>query len=160
MEIRGVDDANIHVYLNLCQAYEAEFSAITGKIPGPDGMFSLDTALGGPVRGYLLHVDGSPVGFAAIKAVEGEGCEVCEFYVVPSMRGRRLGRDFASRLFAAHPGPWQVKQLQDAGYATCFWCRVIDEFTGSDYSQDELDDPYWGRVVRQCFVSVPSAEGC
>ena len=73
MEIRDVDDANIHVYLNLCQAYEAEFSAITGKLPGPDGMFSLDTTLGGPVRGYLLHVDGSPVGFAAIKAVEGEG---------------------------------------------------------------------------------------
>lgn len=156
MEINAVDDRNMHIYLNLCQAYEAEFSAITGKVPDADGLFALDTALGGPVRGYLLLVDGAPAGFAAVRVAAGEGCEVCEFYIVPSMRGRCLGKDFACRIFAAHPGPWQVKQLPGAGYATCFWCRVIDEFTGCRYEQDEYDDPYWGRVVRQCFVSAPS----
>ena len=155
MEIREVTDRNMHVYLNLCQAYEAEFSAITGKLPDADGMFALDTVLGGPVTGFLLRVDGAPVGFAAIKATAGEGAEVCEFYIVPSMRGKCLGKAFAGRLFAMRPGPWQVKQLQGAGHATCFWCKVIDEFTGCEYVQDEYDDPYWGRVVRQCFVSEP-----
>ena len=48
---------------------------------------------------------------------------------------------------------WQVKQLESARYATCFWLRVIDDFTGSSFEQDVCDDAYWGRVVRQCFVS-------
>jgi predicted acetyltransferase len=158
VEILEVDDRNMHVYLNLCQAYEAEFSAITGKLPGADGMFALDTDLGGPVKGYLLRVDGIPVGFAAIKALAGEGAEVCEFYIVPSMRKRCLGKEFASRLFAMRPGPWQVKQLQGAGHATRFWCKVIDEFTGCEYVQDEYDDPYWGRVTRQCFEAPDDGE--
>ena len=153
MEILEVDGRNMHVYLNLCQAYEAEFSSITGKLPGADGMFALDTTLSGPFKGYLLRVDGVPVGFAAIKAAAGEGAEVCEFYIVPSMRGKCLGKSFAGRLFAMHSGPWQVKQLQGAGHATCFWCKVIEEFTGCRYVQDEYDDPYWGRVTRQCFIA-------
>ena len=158
MEIREVDDRNMHVYLNLCQAYEAEFSAITGKLPDADGRFALDTTLGGPVKGFLLHADGAPVGFAAIKAAPGEGSEVCEFYIVPSMRKRCLGKEFAGRLFAMHPGPWQVKQLQGASHATLFWCKVIDDFTGCEYVQDKYDDPYWGTVTRQCFVAHPDGE--
>lgn len=59
MEIREVDDRNMHVYLNLCQAYEAEFSAITGKLPDADSMFALDTILGGPLPRHLLRMDGT-----------------------------------------------------------------------------------------------------
>ncbi len=151
VKIQQVDGSNIHVYRNLCQAYEAEFSTITGKLPDADGLFPLDTYLGGPVQGFLLFVGGSPVGFAAIRVEQGEGAEVCEFYIVPSLRQRGLGKAFASRLFGMYPGPWQVKQLQGAGYATSFWCKVIGECTGGNYLQDEYDDPYWGRVTRQCF---------
>lgn len=35
MEIGEVGANDLRVYLNLCQAYEAEFSAIIGKAPGP-----------------------------------------------------------------------------------------------------------------------------
>jgi hypothetical protein len=49
----------MHVYLNLCQAYEAEFSAITGKLPDADSMFALDTILGGPLPRHLLRMDGT-----------------------------------------------------------------------------------------------------
>lgn len=41
MDIRAVTPANRHVYLNLCQSYEGEFSAITGKVPDADGVFAL-----------------------------------------------------------------------------------------------------------------------
>lgn len=153
MEVREVTAGNAQVYLNLCQAYEAEFSALTGKLPDQDGLFALDTVLGGEVKGFLLVAHGGPVGFAAIRISAHDGCEVCEFYIVPSMRKKCLGKEFAHRLFALYPGKWQVKQLEGARYATCFWLRVIDDFTGSSFEQDVCDDAYWGRVARQCFVS-------
>lgn len=152
MDIREVTLDNLHVYLNLCQSYEGEFSEITEKLPGEDGKFALDTEIGGMTKGFLLYVDGRPVGFAAIK-VEPGMCEVCEFYVIPSMRRRCLGRAFASWLFAHFRGRWQVKQLEGARYATCFWTKVIAEFTGGAFAQDMYADPYWGRVVRQRFDS-------
>lgn len=153
MDIRTVTAESLRTYLNLCQAYEGEFSAITGKLPDADGLFALDTELGGDITGYLLYWEGRPAGFAAIRTGGGEGSEVCEFYIVPSVRRKCLGRDFARRLFSMHPGRWQVKQLQGAGYATCFWVKVIDEFTGSNFTQDDYEDRYWGKVARQCFLS-------
>lgn len=153
MDIREVTPANQHVYLNLCQSYEGEFSAITAKLPDADGRFALDTEIGGAVQGFLLHVGRSPVGFAAIK-IELDLREVCEFYIVPSMRGRGLGKAFAQRLFARFPGKWQVKQLEAASYATRFWTKVIAEFSRGDFTHDLYDDAYWGRVARQCFEST------
>ena len=58
MEVREVTAGNAQVYLNLCQAYEAEFSAITGRLPDQDGLFALDTVLGGEVKGFLLVAQG------------------------------------------------------------------------------------------------------
>ena len=156
MDIRAVTPANRHVYLNLCQSYEGEFSAITGKVPDADGVFALDTEIGGMVLGFVLYVDSHPVGFAAIK-VEADMHEILEFYVVPSVRNRHLGRDFAQALFARYRGRWQVKQLEAARYAARFWVRVIAEFTRGAFEQDMYDDAYWGRVTRQCFDSAGSA---
>lgn len=157
MEVREVGADDLQIYLNLCQAYEAEFSAITGKVPGPDGMFALDTVLGAEVKGYLLLQGHIPVGFAAVRA-GAEDREICEFYIVPSMRRQDLGRLFAHRLFALYPGPWQIKQLLGAAYATRFWSRVIEDCAWEGCVQDVYDDPYWGRVVRQCFMVGSGAD--
>jgi predicted acetyltransferase len=152
MEITSVDETTLPVYLNLCQSYEGEFSSVTGKQPGPDGRFALDTELGGAVTGFLAYIGGLPAGLAAIARKGRASWEMCEFYVVPSCRGRGRGRAFAEGLFVRHPGAWEVKQLPGAESATRFWRRVIAAFTADRFEQDLYDDPYWGRVTRQRFA--------
>lgn len=53
--LKVVGDYNIDVLLNLSQAYEAEFSSITGKRPNEDGVFTLDTMPYDPYIGYILY---------------------------------------------------------------------------------------------------------
>ena len=117
----------LHVYNHLCQSYEGEFSAITAKLPGPDGIFPLDTHISmqddGAVQGWLLYEGEHPIGFAAVRheGHEGhEGHEMCEFYIVPARRRCGAGTYFAHALFTAHPGAWEIKQLPDAVQATHF----------------------------------------
>lgn len=151
----------LHVYNHLCQSYEGEFSAITAKLPGPDGIFPLDTHIDmqkdGAVQGWLLYEGEHPIGFAAVRheGHEGhEGHEMCEFYIVPARRRCGAGTYFAHALFTAHPGAWEIKQLPDAVQATHFWRRTIALFT-PHVQEDNTEDAYWGAVVRQRFMSPP-----
>lgn len=98
MEIIAVSAANASIYANLVQCYECEFAAVTGKKPDPAGRFELDTYLGGDASGYLLSVGGTLAGIAAVSATT-EGYEVCEFFVVPVVRGRGVGRRFSRLLW-------------------------------------------------------------
>jgi hypothetical protein len=45
-----VQASNVHIYNNLAQAYEAEFSQIMGKVPDRNGMFPIDTVIDDSVR--------------------------------------------------------------------------------------------------------------
>jgi predicted acetyltransferase len=148
-----VDSAILHVYRNLCQSYEGEFSAITGKKPDQCGMFALDTEIGGCVDGWLLYEGDIPIGFAALRHDRDDAHEVCEFYVVPSRRCVGAGKYFAHTLFAHYTGRWEVKQLPDAVKATRFWRNVIGSFGSRAFEEDIVVDAYWGQVTRQRFCS-------
>jgi hypothetical protein len=92
MNLVNVDGGNLSVYLNLCQIYEGEFSDLTGKKPDEAGLFPLDTQIGGNTLGYLLYEENAPIGLAAVTAkAGGENFEICEFYIVPSVRRRMEG---------------------------------------------------------------------
>ncbi|MEC4091019.1 hypothetical protein [Pseudoalteromonas rubra] len=146
-----VDTHNLPVYLNLAQAYEAEFSAITNKNPGADGLFALDTVLEGNVTGYLWYDNETPVGLAAIAQHQKDEFEVCEFYIVPRYRKAGQGAQFAHTLWANQPGLWTIKQIAGAEYATQFWHRAIASAGIEGVQEDTYQDPYWGKVARQRF---------
>ena len=151
MEIVAVNTSNQYIYMNLAQAYEAEFSKIMAKQPGADGLFSLDTALGGDVQGYLLYCDDVPAGLTAIACTDGNNYEVCDFYVVPYFRQNQLGKRFITAVFAMLGGRWQIKQVAGADHAVHFWNHSIDAYTQGRYQQDSYEDVKWGKVTRQCF---------
>jgi predicted acetyltransferase len=157
MDIVEVNSGNLHIYLNLCQSYEGEFSSITEKKPDENGLFELDTQIGENVLGYLLYEMKSPIGFAAVKVKsDGEKFEMCEFYIVPSCRRKTLGKRFGIEIFKMHKGRWEIKQISGAEYASEFWRKTVGTFTGNKFQEDVYQDEYWGRVVRQQFVSTCS----
>ncbi|SNB46112.1 hypothetical protein [Geobacter sp. DSM 9736] len=51
IRIVPIDDDNRAAFDMLMQCYEAEFSSTTEKMPGPNGLFPLDTHLDGSHRG-------------------------------------------------------------------------------------------------------------
>jgi predicted acetyltransferase len=149
-----VNASNLNVYHNLAQAYEAEFSPITKKHPDLNGLYALDTTVGGEVKAYLLQTPENAIGFAAA-SVPAEGTrDIREFYVVPTMRGQKLGTYLAGQVFTLHPGQWTVKQLENATHATAFWHRALTDL-GITYEDTLVQDDYWGNVVMQTFKMTP-----
>ncbi|UAA38498.1 GNAT family N-acetyltransferase [Paraneptunicella aestuarii] len=151
MQIVQVQPHNEYIYLNLAQAYEAEFSALTHKMPNADGLFSLDTHLNDKTLAFLAYENDVPAGFIVLALEQVRSYEVCEFYIVPSFRLRHLGIKLAFSIWQKYPGAWVVKQIEGADYATTFWRKAISEFTQGRFDEDKYLDPYWGLVTRQVF---------
>ncbi len=151
MKITPVTETNSHIYHNLVQCYEAEFSPITGKKPNASGLFELDTHLGDDTLGFLLIIDDLPAGIAAISRKESQAYEVCEFYILPYFRKNGIGMEFAHTIWKNYPGEWEIKQIEGAEYATAFWRKTIMSFNETEYTETCYDDPYWGMVTRQKF---------
>ncbi len=87
VELVTVNSSNLAIYLNLTQAYEAEFSPLTKKhLMMRVSQLRIDTPIEGNVTGYLLYIDGKPAGLAAIANESVDHYEVCDFYVVPVFR--------------------------------------------------------------------------
>jgi len=158
IDLKSVDTNNHHIYSNLMQCYECEFSAITRKSPDQEGLFALDTKLGGDVLGFIGFVGITPVALAAIKIHDFQKYEFSEFFVVPSFRRRNLGSLFAEAIWSMFPGHWEVKQIDGADYAVSFWRDVLSKFTGNSFIEDVFIDSYWGQVTRQRF-EIPGKSG-
>ncbi|DAB39007.1 MAG TPA: hypothetical protein CFH83_02855 [Sulfuricurvum kujiense] len=156
MNITPVTDTNSQIYHNLVQCYKAEFSSITGKKPNASGLFELDTHLGDDTLGFLLIIDDTPAGIAAIRCKESQSYEVCEFYVVPHFRKNGIGMEFAHTIWKNYLGDWEIKQIRGAEYATAFWRKTIERLNETAYTEESYDDPHWGVVTRQQFVATTS----
>jgi len=152
MKIHEVTHDNVHIYLNLVQGYEAEFSVLTKKLPNKEGLYELDTEISGSNRGYILYKNVNPVGIAAINVKGNSEYEVCEFYIVPYLRKAKLGTQFAHGLWQSLSGKWEVKQIEGATDAMAFWRSCINSFPHTDFKEELYDDVFWGRVNRQTFV--------
>jgi predicted acetyltransferase len=152
LTINNVDSSNLSILLNLVQAYEAEFSLITKKLPGPNGLYALDTNLDESHSAFLLYIGISPLGFC-IKATQDGIHDIAEFYIVPSHRGNNLGCEFAASIFQKYSGKWQVRQISGADKAVLFWRKAIGRFTNGNYVESIVEDSYWGKVTKQTFNS-------
>ena len=153
LSLTALHAENISILHNLGQAYEAEFSKITGKIPDEHGVFHLDTLPQAPYTGYLLYENTTIVGFCIVN-IQTNPMDIAEFYIIPSKRKKKLGMYFAYALFGKYPGAWQVRQIQGADHAVTFWRRVIDLYTHGQYQEETIQDPDWGVVTRQTFSSI------
>lgn len=151
MDIVKVDSSNIHVYMNLSQAYAAEFSKIIQEKPDKNGLFTIYPHIEGNVSGYLLYIDGIPAALTAITHEPIDRYEVSDFYVVPYFRKNKIGKGFISQIFNTLGGSWEIKQVEGADHAVNFWRDVITDYTKGHFSEDMYEDKIWGTVTRQQF---------
>ncbi|MDG1436888.1 MAG: hypothetical protein P8P83_03820 [Rickettsiaceae bacterium] len=152
LRVAAITNDNLFVVLNLFQAYEAEFSSLTQKMPNKEGVFQLDITPLVDNAGYLLYQNDIPIGFTFIDITKIP-YDVEEFYIIPITRGNGFGKLLAHYIFDMHPGPWQIRQISGANLAREFWRKTISYYIGEDFKEEITEDPKWGEVTRQSFVS-------
>ncbi len=101
---------------------------------------------------FLMRVDDKLAGFALVRRLDasegGPAYSMAEFFVVRKYRGHGLGRQAARMLFERFPGRWRVAVWADNQPAQVFWHKVVEEFTGGDYSETWQDDEQWKGPVQ------------
>ena len=75
---------------DLCfQGFEDELATLPGKYAPPAGGL------------WLARVEGAPAGVVALRALEGDACELKRLWVRPEFRGHGLGRRLTETAIAA-----------------------------------------------------------
>lgn len=145
-----INESNSHIFDELAQDYEDEFSPTSGKKKNQDGKYSIDVDWRTPNIGYYWKEGSKIVGFSIVESIDGYS-EIVDFYVVPEYRKKMVGKNMAFAVFNKHPGPWRVRQISGSEAATKFWRRVIGDYTNENYTELQIANPPWGSSVCQQF---------
>lgn len=148
---------------NLFQLYIYDLSEMVPvDVDDRDGRFDapqLDTMWSDSSHPFLLWVDQKVAGFAQVcrgSRLSGDDSiwDMAQFFVLRRYRRGGVGSEMARRLFAMHPGAWEVRQVAANLPATAFWRAAIAELTGGAWRETVVDDERWRGPV-QSFVSSP-----
>lgn len=104
---------------------------------------------------YVFLVDGRHAGFALVDTqvrLPGGDFWMEQFFVLRKYRRRGVGARAACRVFARHPGRWQVGQMPANTPAQAFWRQVIAQHTGGAFEETTLTTGPWQGLV-QTFAS-------
>jgi predicted acetyltransferase len=165
-------DDDLAVVRNLFALYAHDISEFGGWDVNPEGKFDIPTGVANYWNGslaegsrwradwrgfpFLVHVDSMLAGFALVKriATNPEIFDMGEFFVLRKFRRRGVGKQAARRLFARHPGRWEVRELPSNMPAQGFWRRIIADYTQGDFSEaQEWFETYGAEFVVQRFVA-------
>lgn len=136
-----IDESNSHIFDELAQDYEDEFSSTSGKKKNQDGKYSIDVDWRIPNVGYYWKEGSKIVGFSIVESIDGY-FEIVDFYVVPAYR-KKMVATMAFAVFNKHHGPWRVRQIPGSEAATKFWRKVIGEYTNENYTESQIENPPW-----------------
>jgi predicted acetyltransferase len=75
-----------------------------------------------------------------------------QFFILKKYRRQGIGAGGALKIFALHPGRWQVGQMPENVAAHTFWREVIGTYTADNYTEEQLKSGWWQGYVQR-FVS-------
>ncbi len=141
VSLRVAGEADRALVAHLVQLEQHDLSAITGELPGDDGLFPvarLDRFFAEPgCTAYVVEHDGSPAGFALVRPVDGTSF-VHSFFVVRSLRRRGVGAEAAVQLLATHGGAWTIAFVERYDAAARFWREVVTR-TGRRWTEEQRE---------------------
>lgn len=133
-----INESNSHIFDELAQNYEDEFSPASEKKKNQNGKYSIDVDWPTPNVGYYWKEGSKIVAFSIVESIDGYS-EIVD--VVPAYRKNMVGKNMAFAVFNKHPGPWRVRQIPGSEVTTKFWRRVIGEYTNENYSESQIENP-------------------
>lgn len=86
---------------------------------------------------YVIIKEGKFVGFVLVhmKKSDGGPFAIAEFFIMKKYRRTGIGSAVAKKIFALHPGAWEVHQREENVAAVKFWIKVIGEYTSGHFTQ-------------------------
>ena len=111
---------------------------------GAEGCHAFIAAAGGKYAGFALVNQEVLVGT--------DGYCMDQFFVLKRYRRQGVGQAMAKSVFAALPARWEVCQTQQNVAAQAFWRKVIGEYTGGRFKEQEVHTQWWQGIV-QVFES-------
>ncbi len=146
IEISAAPDG-FAVIRNLFALYAHDMSEFVGLDVNDDGQFAMPASLVSYWHGpdaarrypFLVRADGKLAGFALVKqiAVEPVTYDMGEFFVLRKYRRSGVGRALASSLFDRFQAAWEVRELPLNTVAQRFWRRIIADYTGDAFSDQQ-----------------------
>jgi predicted acetyltransferase len=160
MDIRVVaaQQSDQEVLVNLLQLYVYDLSEILLLDVEDTGRFQeipVDASWTDASRfPFLIRVGERLAGFALVHrrsrlSGSADVWDMAEFFVLRRYRRTGVGREAAHRIFAEHPGKWEVRQLSANAPATAFWRRAISVYTDGRFTEELLDDERWHGPVQR-----------
>ena len=127
---------------NLLEKYLCEFSQWDKSDVDEQGLYGypyLDCYFTEENRWpYLIWADGKLAGFILVSDYPEvpEETDFClsEFFILYKYRRCGIGKQAAFRVFDCHRGRWQLKRHPHNTGSVFFWNRVVDEYTGGNYT--------------------------
>ncbi len=95
---------------------------------------------------FIVRVDGQLGGFVLVDnevVIEDNERSLTEFFVLRKYRRQGVGRTVAQRVFDELPGKWEVRVITANAPAQGFWRRVISDYTGGRFNEQELANDDW-----------------
>ncbi len=81
-----------------------------------------------PNKEVYAFLDSQMFGFAIIRRLDEEFCEMSEFYIDPAHRRCGIGRAAAIDIVRRHPGKWQLGIVLGSESAHAFWMQVFESY--------------------------------
>jgi predicted acetyltransferase len=157
VDIEPADRAHEDVLRHLMQLYVYDFSEMIDLELEDSGRFAerpIDRYWDDPRwQPFFIRAGGRLAGFAILHhgsrlSDDPEVWDMAEFLVVRKHRRAGVGLEAARRLFALHPGRWEVRQRRENVPATAFWRRAIRAVAGT-FSEDDRNDAQWNGPVQR-----------
>ncbi|MGZ3424438.1 MAG: GNAT family N-acetyltransferase [Polyangiales bacterium] len=162
VDIERADRAQHDVLRHLLHLYVYDFSEILGLEIEESGRFAER-----PVEIYwedarwhpfFIRAGGRLAGFALVHrgsrlSGDPEVWDMAEFFVLRKHRRAGVGMEAAHRIFALHPGRWEVRQRSENVAATAFWRRAIGAWA-SDFTETLVEDSRWQGPVQHFTQKV------
>jgi predicted acetyltransferase len=107
---------------------------------------------------YLFRSAGNLAGFALVDTrvrIAGDDFWMDQFFVLRKYRRQGIGSMAALKVFALHPGRWQVGQMPENAAAQAFWRRLIAAHTAGNYTEERLTAGRWLGCVQRFTCRTP-----